>query len=79
MNIYSLLEPRFKRLKEEYLVDGQLPRPLINGDDLKLIGIKAGKDMGSLLSEIYSLQIEKELSSADEARNYAKSRLKLQK
>ena len=79
LNIYSLLEPRFKRLKEEYLVDGQLPRPLINGDDLKLIGIKAGKDMGSLLSEIYSLQIEKELSSADEARNYAKSRLKLQK
>ena len=64
-----------RHLKTEYLVDGTLPKALIDGESLKALGLKPGREMGELLKEIFRLQLEKKILSSDEALNFAKMKL----
>lgn len=41
---------------------GRLPRPILTGQDLKLLGFVAGKEMGQSLQDLYELQIVDGLS-----------------
>ncbi len=50
--------------------------PLLTGDDLQALGIKPGPAMGQLLAEIREKQLQDELKTADEAREWVKSRLR---
>ena len=49
--------------------------PLLTGSDLIALGMKPGKEFGALLNEIREKQLEGELTTADEAREWLKSRL----
>ena len=70
----KILGPEVDRLKMDYLPKGILPQPLINGESLKALGLKPGREMGELLKEIFRLQLEKKISSSDEALNFAKKK-----
>ena len=48
--------------------------PLLTGVDLIALGMKPGKEMGALLNEIRDKQLQDELKTADEARDWVKSR-----
>ena len=50
--------------------------PLLKGDDLKKLGVKAGPDMGKLLAEIREKQLQDELKTAAEARAWVKEQIK---
>ena len=51
------------------------PPPLLNGNDLLAMGMKAGPEMGALLREARDLQLEEKLRSRDEALAWARRRL----
>jgi hypothetical protein len=51
------------------------PKPIVDGNDLMDIGFVQGKELGSVLKEIYEKQLDNCLSSREEALLYAKSRL----
>jgi poly(A) polymerase len=53
----------------------QIQPPLLKGDDLLALGMKPGPDMGALLSEIREKQLQDELKTPAEAREWAKGRL----
>ena len=48
--------------------------PLLTGDDLQALGIKPGPPMGELLAEIREKQLQDELKTADEAREWVRKR-----
>ena len=48
--------------------------PLLAGADLMALGLKPGKAMGELLAEIRDKQLQDELKTADEAREWLKSK-----
>jgi hypothetical protein len=48
---------------------------LVNGDDLIALGFKPGPALGTVLAEIRELQLEEELKTADQAREWAKKKL----
>jgi len=50
--------------------------PLLSGDDLKALGVKAGPKMGKLLAEIREKQLQDELKTAAEARAWAREEIK---
>jgi len=50
--------------------------PLLTGKDLIELGMKPGPELGALLDEIREKQLQDELETADDARNWAKARLK---
>jgi putative nucleotidyltransferase with HDIG domain len=50
--------------------------PLLKGDDLKKLGIKAGPGMGKLLAEIREKQLQDELKTPAEARAWVKRQIK---
>ncbi len=52
------------------------PKPLVNGNDLKNIGLEPGPEMGHLLEEIYVHQLEGILKDKNEAIKWAKEWLK---
>lgn len=47
-----------------------VPPPLVTGKDLIRLGIKPGREMGKMLSEIADLQLEGRLTSREEAIDY---------
>lgn len=49
--------------------------PLLNGDDLKAMGMHPGPRMGELLTELRDKQLQEELKSSDEARAWVKEKL----
>jgi poly(A) polymerase len=49
--------------------------PLLTGDDLIVLGVKPGKELGALLSEIRELQLADELKTPLEARAWVKKKL----
>ena len=53
----------------------QIQPPLLSGDDLIALGMKPGPAMGDLLAEIRDKQLQDELTTPDEAREWAKARL----
>lgn len=52
----------------------QLPRPFLNGDDMK--GLLTGKLIGTCLDQAYELQLERVLQSREEALQWLKTYLK---
>jgi poly(A) polymerase len=53
--------------------------PLLTGTDLILLGLRPGKQLGSLLAEIRERQLADELKTADEARAWVKKEIGNQK
>lgn len=49
--------------------------PLLTGDDLKAMGVKPGPRMGELLAEIREKQLQDELKTGDEAREWVLARV----
>jgi poly(A) polymerase len=49
--------------------------PLLAGEDLIALGLKPGPELGAMLAEIREKQLADELTTGDEARAWAKSRL----
>ena len=45
-------------VKRALAENGETPRPLVNGEDLKSLGFKPGAEMGRLLHEAFLLQLE---------------------
>lgn len=49
--------------------------PLLNGNDLKALGIKPGREMGAWLHELREKQLGEELTTAEEAREWVRAKL----
>ena len=50
--------------------------PLITGADVIALGLKPGPQLGALLAEIREKQLQDELTTADEARAWAREKLR---
>jgi tRNA nucleotidyltransferase/poly(A) polymerase len=50
--------------------------PLLSGDDLMTLGVKPGPHMGELLAEIREKQLQDELKTGDEAREWVVAQVK---
>ena len=44
-------------------LDGKLPPPIVDGNELKSLGFKSNKNMAKALESIYHLQIENNIQS----------------
>lgn len=66
-----------KKKLEEFTNSSQpiVPPPLVNGNDLKQIGFTEGKFLGKILNEIHEKQLMDEITSREQAIEYAKKRL----
>lgn len=53
-------------------LEGKLPRPLVNGDDLK--DLWQGKELGDILKEVYLQQIENNWTQVFQAQEWIKTR-----
>lgn len=51
------------------------PTPLLRGEDVLAAGVPAGQLVGSILKEAYDLQLEGRLTSAQQAREWLRTRL----
>ena len=71
LDIYKFLVHQADELKQM----PQIQPPLLKGDDLLALGMKPGPYMGALLSEIREKQLQDELKTPAEAREWAKARL----
>jgi poly(A) polymerase len=65
----------YEYMKEQYETkepdQPALPKPLVNGNDLIKLGMKPGPDMGKLLFDIQTKQLDGELNTYGEAIGYA--------
>ena len=52
-----------KQIFKALAVQGRLPKPLVNGHDLKALGFKEGKVMAHKLEKLYELQLEQNIKS----------------
>ena len=50
--------------------------PLLTGNDLIAMGMKPGPEMGQLLAEIREKQLQDELKTADEAKQWLAEKLR---
>jgi poly(A) polymerase len=71
MDVYDFLVSAAKELEQQ----PEIRPPLLNGNDLRELGMEPGPGMGNLLAEVREKQLQDELTSTAEARNYAKQRL----
>ena len=53
----------------------QIRPPLLTGNDLIALGMKAGPVMGALLAEIREKQLQDELKTKADARRWARGRI----
>ena len=56
------------KIEKEFItrsINGQLHGPLVNGDDLKALGIPEDQNMSRILEELYDLQLEKQIKEKD--------------
>jgi poly(A) polymerase len=60
---------------EELAKQPQIIPPLLTGDDLKPLGVKAGPAMGELLHEVRDLQLAEELKTKAEALEWVRKRI----
>lgn len=70
--VFAAREAVFKTLSAEYLIDGLLPDVLVDGEDLKTLGLKPGKVMGQILELIRNEQLEKKLKTKQQALSRAR-------
>jgi poly(A) polymerase len=61
--------------KNELEKKPQIRPPLLKGDDLLAMGMKAGPEMGALLSRIRDMQLQEELTTGEQAREWVKREL----
>lgn len=70
---------RLEKWIHEYLQvcdsKGNLPRPLLTGENLLKMGFSAGPGLGKVLEEVYSLQLENQISTLEQAETLARKRL----
>jgi poly(A) polymerase len=72
LDIYEQMLKEARSLAEK----PSLKPPLLTGDDLRELGMKPGPEMGALLQELRDKQLQEEIATADEARAWAKAKLK---
>ena len=71
LDVYDFLVAQAKELEQQ----PQLRPPLLTGDDLIALGMKPGPALGALLAEIREKQLQDELKTKTEARQWARKRL----
>jgi poly(A) polymerase len=71
LDICNFLVAQAKELEQQ----PQIRPPLLKGDDLIALGMKPGPALGALLAEIRERQLQDELKTKAEARQWAKRRL----
>jgi poly(A) polymerase len=71
LDIYDFLVAQ----KEELQKMPQIQPPLLTGSDLIALGMKPGPPMGELLAELREKQLQDELTTPEEAREWVKTRL----
>lgn len=64
-----------KRKREEFREEELKPKPLLNGDDLKSLGMKPGPGMKPILEEAYELQLEKRIQTKEEALAWGRAKM----
>jgi len=52
------------------------PKPFVNGEDLKSLGLKQGRRLGRILKELYDSQLNEQLDSREKAMKMAKTKIK---
>lgn len=60
---------------EELASKPEVIPPLLTGDDLKALGMKPGPELGRVLNELRDLQLQEEIATAEQAREWARARL----
>jgi poly(A) polymerase len=71
LDVYDFLVGQALELAQQ----PQIRPPLLSGDDLIALGLKPGAEMGALLAELREKQLSDELTDADQARAWVKTRL----
>jgi poly(A) polymerase len=71
LDIYEFLCEQRAHLNDQ----PHLHPPLLTGEDLIALGMRPGPELGAILAEIREKQLADELTTADEARAWAKTRL----
>jgi poly(A) polymerase len=71
LDVYDFLVAQSKELDQQ----PHIRPPLLTGNDLIALGMKAGPAMGALLAELRELQLQDELTSPAQAKKWAKQRL----
>ena len=72
LELYQFLLEQARQLEQQ----PQVRPPLLTGDDLLALGMKPGPELGALLAEIREKQLQDELTTPEQAREWAKGRLK---
>jgi poly(A) polymerase len=75
LDVYDFLVEQEAALDQQ----PQIRPPLLKGDDLIALGMKPGPEMGALLENLREKQLQDELKTPEEARTWAKARLKPQR
>jgi tRNA nucleotidyltransferase/poly(A) polymerase len=71
LEVYDYLVEQAKLLERQ----PEIRPPLLKGDDLLRLGMKPGPELGALLEEMREKQLEDELRTPDEAREWVKQRM----
>ncbi|HON09187.1 MAG TPA: CCA tRNA nucleotidyltransferase, partial [Verrucomicrobiota bacterium] len=71
LDIYEFLKDKMQNNTEI----SQLPKPLVNGEDLKKMGFVEGIELGKALNEIREKQLSDELTTREQALEYARKLL----
>lgn len=71
LDVYDFLVAQTRQLEQQ----PQIRPPLLKGDDLIALGMKPGPALGALLAEIRERQLQDELKTKAEARQWARKRL----
>jgi hypothetical protein len=71
LELYDFLVGQAEQLSHQ----PEIRPPLLTGNDLIALGAKPGRELGALLREIREKQLQDELKTPREARNWAKGKL----
>jgi poly(A) polymerase len=72
LDVYDFLVAQAQELEQQ----PEVRPPLLTGEDLMALGMKPGPAMGALLAEIREKQLQDELKTKAQAKQWAKERLK---
>ena len=70
LDVYDFLVQKAEELNHQ----PEIRPPLVTGNDLIALGFEPGPALGKVLAEIREKQLEDELITAEEAREWAKKR-----
>jgi poly(A) polymerase len=71
LDVYDFLVQQAKELGEQ----PQMVPPLLNGNDLMALGMRPGPGLGTMLAQIREKQLQDELKTPAEARDWARAQL----